>query len=50
MRLHDLRHTYATLLLKMGQRPHQFIQELLGHANIATTLNTYSHMLPGIGD
>ena len=49
VRLHDLRHTCATLLLKAGQHP-KFVQELLGHANIAITLDTYSHVLPGMGD
>ncbi len=49
VRLHDLRHTCATILLKAGQHP-KFVQELLGHANISITLDTYSHMLPGMGD
>jgi len=49
VRLHDLRHTCATLLLKAGQHP-TFVQELLGHLNISITLDTYSHVLPGMGD
>lgn len=49
VRLHDLRHTYATVLLSKNVHP-KFVQELLGHANIAITLNTYSHVLPGMGD
>jgi integrase len=49
VRLHDLRHTCATVLLKKGQHP-KFVQELLGHANISITLDTYSHVLPGMGD
>ena len=49
VRLHDLRHTCATLLLKKGQHP-KFVQELLGHATIFQTLDTYSHVLPGMGD
>jgi integrase len=49
IRFHDLRHTCATTLLKMGQHP-KYVQELLGHANIAITLDTYSHVLPGMGD
>ncbi|HJQ29680.1 MAG TPA: tyrosine-type recombinase/integrase [Rubrobacter sp.] len=49
MRFHDLRHTCATLLL--GRGVHQkFVQELLGHATIAVTLDTYSHYLPSMGD
>lgn len=49
IRFHDLRHTCATILLKMGQHP-KLVQELLGHATIAITLDTYSHLLPGMGD
>ena len=49
VRVHDLRHTCATILLKLGQHP-KFVQELLGHANIGITLDTYSHVLPGMGD
>ncbi len=48
-RFHDLRHTCATLLLSRGQHP-KLVQELLGHANIAITLDTYSHVLPSMGD
>lgn len=47
--MHDLRHTCATILLKMGQHP-KCVQALLGHANIGITLDTYSHVLPGMGD
>jgi len=49
IRLHDLRHTCATMLLKMGQHP-KYVQELLGHANISITLDTYSHVIEGMGD
>jgi hypothetical protein len=49
IRLHELRHTCATLLLSRGVHP-KFVQELLGHATIAITLDTYSHVLPGMGD
>jgi len=45
IRLHDTRHTHATLLLKQGVHP-KVVQERLGHANIATTLEIYSHVLP----
>jgi integrase len=48
IRFHDLRHTCATLLLSKGVHP-KFVQELLGHATIAITLDTYSHVLPGMG-
>jgi integrase len=49
VRFHDLRHTCATLLLTQGTHP-KFVQELLGHATIAITLDTYSHVLPSMGD
>jgi integrase len=49
IRLHDLRHTCATLLLSRGVHP-KFVQELLGHATISITLDTYSHVLPSMGD
>jgi len=45
IRLHDLRHTAATLMLKQGVHP-KIVQERLGHSDIALTLNTYSHVLP----
>jgi integrase len=49
IRLHDLRHTCATLLLSKGVHP-KLVQELLGHVTISITLDTYSHVLPGMGD
>jgi integrase len=49
IRFHDLRHTCATLLLSKGVHP-KFVQELLGHATIAITLDTYSHVMPGMGN
>jgi integrase len=49
IRFHNLRHTCATLLLGRGVHP-KFVQELLGHATIAMTLDTYSHYLPSMGD
>jgi integrase len=45
IRFHDLRHTFATLLLSRGTHP-KVIQEMLGHANISQTMDTYSHVLP----
>ena len=47
-RFHDLRHTCATLLLGKSVDP-KIVQELLGHATISITLDTYSHVLPGYG-
>ena len=49
IRLHDLRHSCATLLLSRNVNP-KIVQELLGHANIGMTLDTYSHILPGMMD
>jgi integrase len=48
IRFHNLRHTCATILLSKGVHA-KFVQELLGHATIAITLDTYSHVLPGMG-
>ena len=45
LRLYDLRHTCATLLLSAGENP-KIVSERLGHASIVLTLDTYSHMLP----
>ncbi len=49
IRVHDLRHTHATLLLKQGM-PAKVVSERLGHASIAITLDTYSHVLPDMQD
>ncbi len=46
-RLHDARHTHASLMLKQGIHP-KVVQERLGHASIQTTLDTYSHVVPGL--
>jgi integrase len=43
IRLHDLRHTHATLALLAGVHP-RVVQERLGHANVSITLDTYSHV------
>jgi integrase len=47
IRIHDLRHTHATLMLKAGIHP-KVVSERLGHANIGITLDIYSHVLPGL--
>jgi integrase len=47
IRLHDARHTHASLMLKQGIHP-KIVQERLGHASIQTTLDTYSHVAPGL--
>ncbi len=45
IRIHDLRHSHASLLIELGFAP-LLISERLGHENIETTLNTYSHLYP----
>ena len=45
IRLHDLRHTCATLLLAQGVAP-RVVMETLGHSGISLTMNTYTHVLP----
>ncbi len=49
LRFHDLRHTCATLLLGEGVNAKE-VSEMLGHASITITLNTYSHVLPDMQD
>jgi integrase len=45
IRLHDLRHTWATLALRAGVHP-KVVQERLGHSTISITMDVYSHALP----
>jgi site-specific recombinase XerD len=47
IRLHDLRHTHATLALQAGIHP-KVVSERLGHATVAITLDTYSHAIPAM--
>jgi integrase len=47
IRLHDARHSHASLMLKAGTHP-KIVQERLGHASIQITLDTYSHVAPGL--
>ena len=47
IRIHDLRHTAATLLLAQGVSP-RVIMEVLGHSQISLTMDTYSHVLPAL--
>jgi len=49
IRLHDLRHAHASILLKQGVHP-KIVQERLGHSSISTTLDIYSHLLPGMDE
>ena len=47
IRLHDARHTHASLMLKQGIHP-KIVQERLGHSTISMTLDIYSHVAPGL--
>lgn len=47
IRLHDARHTHASIMLKQGIHP-KIVQERLGHSSIEMTLDIYSHVMPGI--
>ena len=49
IRYHDLRHTCATLLLVQGV-PARMVQDVLGHSQISTTLDVYSHIMPSMRD
>jgi integrase len=48
IRWHDLRHTYATLLLSRGTHP-PYVQKSLGHTSVQLTLDRYSHWMPSMG-
>jgi integrase len=47
MRVHDLRHAHATLMLGQGVHP-KIVFARLGHASVNITLDTYSHVVPGL--
>jgi integrase len=47
VRLHDLRHTSASLMLAGGVHP-KIVSERLGHSSISITLDLYSHVIPGL--
>jgi integrase len=49
IRLHDLRHTYATLALRAGVHP-KVVSERLGHATVGITLDLYSHVAPSLDE
>jgi len=49
MRLHGVRHSYATAALKSGISP-KTISERLGHSTVAFTLQTYTHIIPGMDE
>ena len=45
VRFHDLRHTFASLLIAQGEHP-KLISEQLGHASVQITLDRYGHLMP----
>ena len=45
IRIHDLRHTYASLLINQGENL-KYVQKQLGHASITTTVDRYGHLMP----
>ncbi|HXJ62906.1 MAG TPA: tyrosine-type recombinase/integrase, partial [Actinomycetota bacterium] len=47
IRLHDVRHTFATMALRAGVHS-KVVSEILGHASIGITLDTYSHAVPSM--
>jgi site-specific recombinase XerD len=47
--MHDIRHSAATLLLSKGV-PVKVVSEMLGHADVSTTLSIYAHVLPDMQD
>ena len=46
VRVHDIRHTFASLLLQQGESL-AYIKEQMGHASITTTVDIYGHLVPG---
>ena len=46
IKLHDLRHFHASVMLQHGQNP-ALVSKRLGHVSVSTTLDIYSHILPG---
>ncbi len=46
IRFHDLRHTFASLLLQNGESP-QYVKEQMGHSSIKVTVDVYGHLIPG---
>ncbi len=45
-RFHDIRHTFASLLLAQGESVH-YVKEQMGHASTQTTVDVYEHLVPG---
>ncbi len=49
IRLHDTRHTAASLMLAAGESP-KVVAEILGHSSPTITMNVYQHLIPGMGE
>ena len=47
IRFHDLRHSHATIMLASNIHP-KIVSERLGHSRVALTMDTYSHVIPGM--
>lgn len=47
IRFHDLRHSHATIMLRANINP-KIVSERLGHSRVALTMDTYSHVIPGM--
>jgi integrase len=47
IRFHDLRHTYAALMISLGCNI-KWLQRQMGHASLTTTMDTYGHILPDV--
>ena len=48
IRLHDLRHSFASIMLAAGVEPKK-VQAALGHSTIMVTMDIYGHLMPGAG-
>jgi integrase len=48
IRMHDLRHSYASILISASVSP-AYVQQQLGHASIKMTVDTYTHLIPVAG-
>ena len=46
IRFHDLRHTFASLLLQQGESP-VYVKDQMGHSSIQITIDVYGHLIPG---
>jgi len=49
VRFHDLRHTFGAMLIAAGA-PLNYVKEQMGHASIQVTVDTYGHLIPGVGE